>query len=455
MNRRRFLEQSALALSGLTTARRVAQAETQVGRVIVIGAGISGLAAARALQDRGYDVVVVEGRDRIGGRILTDTSWKGTPVDMGASWIHGVRGNPLTTLAGQARTRQVATSYSRSRTYGTSGRVLTRMEESTLSNYGSLLYRTIERVRMRGGDTSIRQVADELLGQLNSAPEAGSYLNFFLNTELEHDYSGSASALSNNWYDNDSEYSGGDALLAPGFGVLPDYLARDLKIELNQPVRGVDWSRSPVRVLTAGGEFTADRVLVTLPLGVLQARSVSFTPVLPPIVQNAIDKLGMGVLNKCILRFSTVFWPIELDWIDYIPEKHGEWAEWFSYRRAMNQPVLVGFNAADRGLEIEGLTDGEIVESAMATLRTIYGARVPEPVDYRITRWASDPFARGSYSFNAVGSVPLMRKELARPQSGRLFFAGEATDQNYFGTAHGAYLSGQRAAAEIVASFAR
>lgn len=454
MDRRRFIEQSVLALTGLAAAERVGRADTVVGRVIVIGAGISGLVAARALRDRGLDVLVVEGRDRIGGRIQTDTTWNGMPVDLGASWIHGVRGNPLTGLAAQARSRQVATSYSRSRVYNTSGRVLTRMEESTLSNYGNLLYRSIERARMRGGDTSIRLVTDELLSQLRGVPEARSYLNFYLNTEIEHDYAGSASSLSNSWFDDDRGYSGGDVLLSQGFGTLVEFLARDLSIELGQTVREIDWNAAPVRVKTDKQDFTADRVLVTLPLGVLQSRSVGFTPELPSVTRNAIDKLGMGVLNKCVLRFSNVFWPIELDWIDYIPEKHGEWAEWFSYRRTMNYPILVGFNAADHGREIESRSDGEIIESAMATLRTIYGARVPEPIDYQITRWASDPFARGSYSFNAVGSVPLMRKELARPQAGLLFFAGEATEQNYFGTAHGAYLSGQRAATEIIASLA-
>ena len=454
MNRRRFLEQSVLSLTGLAAAEKVGRAGAATGRVIVIGAGISGLVAARTLHDRGYDVVVVEGRDRIGGRIWTDTTWNDVPIDLGASWIHGVRGNPLSTLSSQARVRQVATSYSRSRTYNTSGAVLTRMEESALNNYGNLLNRTIGRTRARGTDTSIRQVAEDILSQLNNVPDARTYLNFFINTEIEHDYSGSASNLSNNWYDDDSEYSGGDALLSLGFGSLTEFLARGLKIELGQKVWAVDWNNLPVRVKTDKTEFTADRVLVTLPLGVLQSRSVQFAPALPATQQNAISKLGMGLLNKCVLRFSSAFWPAELDWIDYVPEKHGQWAEWFSYRRSMNQQILVGFNAADYGRQIEALSDGEIIESAMVTLRTIYGARIPEPADYLITRWASDPFSQGSYSFNALGSVPIMRKELARSQAGRLFFAGEATNQNYFGTAHGAYLSGQRAATEIVASFA-
>ncbi|MFN7828006.1 MAG: flavin monoamine oxidase family protein [Acidobacteriota bacterium] len=451
MDRRSFLELSGALVAGLTAAGSTAQAQSAGKRILVIGAGMAGLTAAQTLKGRGYNVLVLEARDRIGGRVWTSNKWPDVPVDFGASWIHGVRGNPLTRIAEQAQSRQIATSYNRVRTYNTSGRVITRMEEASLRNYGNQLYRAIDRAQDRYPDTSLRQIADTMITQLRAVPDASRFINFFLNVEIEHDYSGSASSLSTNWYDSDEEFSGNDVLLEKGFATLTDFMAKGLTIELNQIVKQIDWSQPAVRVITERGEFTADQVIVTIPLGVLQAKSVAFTPALPAIKQNAIDKLGMGVLNKCYLRFPTTFWPIDLDWIDYIPENHGQWAEWVSFRRAMNQPVLIGFNAADYGKQIEALPDTEIVASAMTTLRTMFGENIPNPVDYQITRWASDPYARGSYSFNAVGSVPLMRVELARSVNNRLFFAGEASEQNYFGTAHGAYLSGLRAAGEVLA----
>jgi monoamine oxidase len=451
MDRRSFLELSGALLAGLTTAGSPAQAQSTGKRVLVIGAGMSGLAAAQTLKGRGHQVVLLEARDRIGGRIWTSTQWPDLPVDFGASWIHGVRGNPLTRIAEQAQSAQIATSYNRSRLYHTTGRALTRTEEINLRQYGNQLYREIDRAQDRYPDTSLRQIADATINSLRQAPDASRFINYLLNVEIEHDYSGSAARLSTNWYDSDEEYSGGDVLLQKGFASLTDFLAKGLQVELNQVVQRIDWSQPAVRVTTNRGEFTADHVIVTLPLGVLQAKSVAFTPALPAVKQIAIDKLGMGVLNKCYLRFPTTFWPTTVDWINYIPENHGQWAEWVSFRRVLNQPVLLGFNAADYGQQIEPLSDGEIVESALATLRTMFGGNIPNPVDYQITRWASDPFARGSYSFNAVGSVPQMRVELARSLSKRLFFAGEASEQNSFGTAHGAYLSGMRAAGEVLA----
>jgi monoamine oxidase len=171
---------------------------------------------------------------------------------------------------------------------------------------------------------------------------------------------------------------------------------------------------------------------------------------LPEDKRNAVSKLGMGVLNKCYLRFEHAFWPEDMDWLEYVPAKHGEWTEWVSFQRAMKKPILLGFNAANRGAEIEAWSDEQIVTSAMETLKTIFGAAIPQPIDWQITRWATDAFARGSYSFNALGSKPEMRSVLASPLNSQLYFAGEATDKDYFGTAHGAYLSGLRVAKDVL-----
>ena len=150
------------------------------------------------------------------------------------------------------------------------------------------------------------------------------------------------------------------------------------------------------------------------------------------------------------MRFKEVFWPKNVDWLEFIPQRPGEWTEWVSFARVAKKPILLGFNAGDRGRQIEAWSDQQIVDSAMETLRGVYGDQIPDPIDFQITRWASDPFAHGSYSFNPVGSHPNLRLQLAKPHRGKLYFAGEATEQNYFGTAHGAYLSGIRASEEML-----
>lgn len=459
MRRRQWLQSSASAvLYGSISASAWAappSGPSQPQKVLVIGAGLAGLAAAQHLQQRGLDVQVLEARQRIGGRIWTSTQWPDLPLDWGATWIHGTQGNPLTQLADELRAPRVSTSYDRSITHHTNGQELSGPQEARLRQVRQQVRQALKQAQRRDEDRSLRQALAPLLGPHPTGPiplwsEQQRFINFVLSGDIEQEYAGSAAHLSTHWYDSADEFGGGDVLFSQGFGVVTDALARGLNIELGQVVQAIDWGSSRVRVQTTQTQWVADRVIVTLPLGVLQAKRVHFTPALPEAVQQAIDHLGMGVLNKCHLRFEQAFWPSDVDWLEYISAQHGEWTEWVSFQRVAGMPVLLGFNAADRGREIEAWSDREIVNSAMATLQTMYGRDIPQPIGHQITRWASDPFALGAYSYHPVGSHPKMRSALAQPLQDRLFFAGEATHRQHYGTAHGAYLSGIRAAQQMM-----
>jgi monoamine oxidase len=215
-------------------------------------------------------------------------------------------------------------------------------------------------------------------------------------------------------------------------------------------VQQLSYNGRGVQARTGQGEYSGKYALVTLPLGVLQSGKVSFKPGLPAEKREAIQSLGMGVLNKLYLRFERPLWPEDLEWLEYIPAQKGRWAEWLNLHYYTGAPVLLGFNAASYGREVEKLSDKETVAGAMATLRTIFGKGLDEPQSWQITRWASDPFALGSYSFNAVGANRQERRALAAPLEGRLFFAGEASAEKYPATVHGAYLSGLREAERII-----
>lgn len=457
MNRRDFLALFGVLLAGCMSvsiegAERENAPAASRKRIVVIGAGLAGLAAARELKWQGHEVIVVEARERIGGRVWTSSKWPDMPLDLGASWIHGVKGNPLTDLADAIKAKRLVTRYDRVIMYNTSGQEFTTAEDRRMDALQEQVFSALEAAQDQDADTSIRQVIEPLLRQFSDSSEAHRLINFILNSEIEQEYSGSIDQISAHWYDSGKEFSGDDALFAQGFRVISEFLAKGLRIERGQVVKEIQWQQSPVRVVTQKSEFVADHVVVTLPLGVLQAQRVRFSPDLPQAKQAAVAGLKMGVLNKCYLRFRESFWPADVDWLEYVSAKRGEWSEWVSFKRAANMPILLGFNAADQGREIETWSDQQIVASAMQTLRIMFGSDIPEPVDYQITRWASDPFSLGSYSFNALGSTPAMRKELAAPLNGKVFFAGEATQADYFGTAHGAYLSGLRAAKEVLSA---
>ncbi|WP_228053142.1 FAD-dependent oxidoreductase [Nodosilinea sp. LEGE 07298] len=266
-------------------------------RILVIGAGLSGLAAAQELNRWGHEVIVVEARERIGGRIWTSTQWADMPLDFGATWIHGPQGNPLTDLAEQINAKRFTTSYENSATYNTSGKPLSKAEEVRMEDLREQVFTALKKAQGRDNDASIRQVIKPLIDRFNESSETYRFINFILSGAIEQEYSGSVEQLSVHWYDSAKTFDGDDVLFAQGFKVIPEFLAQGLQIELGQVVKEIQWQRSPIRVITQKAEFIADYVVVTLPLGVLQTKKVHFSPELPRSKQNAIAKLGMGVLN--------------------------------------------------------------------------------------------------------------------------------------------------------------
>jgi monoamine oxidase len=178
---------------------------------------------------------------------------------------------------------------------------------------------------------------------------------------------------------------------------------------------------------------------------------VEFVPALPATKRAAIERLGMGVLDKIWMRFDEVFWPMDQNMFGRISAQAGLWAEWVNLAKFHPQraPILLGFNAGAAARKVEALSDEDARESALDALRDMFGDDVSDPVEVRRTRWAADAYARGSYSYLAVGANLDDCDALAAPVGGRLFFAGEATSRKHAATVHGAYLSGLRAAAQV------
>ena len=205
-------------------------------------------------------------------------------------------------------------------------------------------------------------------------------------------------------------------------------------------------------VSVKGGDLMiTDHALVTVPLGVLKAGGITFGGELSAKRQAAIDGLGMGLLNKCWLRFDRIAWPDDVDWIEWAGPTPGAWSQWVSLARVAKAPVLLAFHGGDAGRALEQLSDAEIMGQAHEALKSMFGADFPAPIAAQISRWSVDPFAQGAYSFLAPGTSPKTRKALAGADwDGRLLFAGEATEPDYPSTAHGAVLSGRRAAAAII-----
>ncbi len=421
--------------------------------IVVVGAGMAGLAAANRLAEAGLSVTVLESRDRIGGRVWTSRLWPDAPVDLGASWIHGIKDNPLTRLADTAGARRITTDYDNAITYDTrGGEVSPAFERYINQTLATAIDRAIARARRNGQDASLGAVLNKHFNAATLTPRQQDAYNFYVNSTVEHEYSGDIAALSLQSFDDSDDFGGKDALFPDGYDALPNTLATGLDIRTHHAVTAVRYNNRGVVISTSAGDFAADRAIITLPLGILKSDTPAFMPALPAAKRQAIQLLGMGVLNKTWLRFPEAFWPGRYDWLEYVSAEKGRWCEWIGgFERYAGLPLLLGFNAAGFGREIEDWSDRDIVASAMQTLRIIHGRDIPDPTGWQLTRWGSDPHALGSYSFYGTGSQRKQRQQLGMPILNRLFFAGEATSPESPSTVHGAYLTGRRAAAQILA----
>ncbi|MGL6208653.1 MAG: flavin monoamine oxidase family protein [Paracoccaceae bacterium] len=430
-------------LAGMVGAQ-AARAQAS-GQVVVIGAGAAGLAAARALVQAGRRVVVLEARDRIGGRMWTSQAWPGLPVDLGASWIHGVKGNPLTTLADAAGAKRIATNYDRALDFGARGEPLDIA--AAMERAGAVVEAARLAVDDFDEDMSLKAAIQRSGAWARADAGERRLIRHYVNSYAEHEYSGAWDQLSAWWYDEGEDFPGGDVVFPQGYVQIADHLAKGLDIRLGEVVSRID---PGLRVTTQTGVFEADQVVVTLPLGVLQSGDVQFGAPLAQSRQAALGLLQMGLLNKCVLRFDRVQWPTDIDWIGWLGPREGVWAEWVTTARSDPAPVLIGFNAGAQAREIEGLDDPATIASAAEALKVMFGSGFPAPLAGQVTRWSQDRFARGSYSFAAVGVTPKTRGALAGADwDGTLVFAGEACSTDYPSTVHGAYLSGLEAAALI------
>lgn len=417
--------------------------------VLVIGAGMAGLGAAARLAKGGVRVTVIEARDRIGGRTQTSHLWPDLPVDMGASWIHGTKGNPVTKLARKTGLRLTPATYDRSVTFDHRGSPVDFDKPARRAL--KLLDRARTAVEDLEADVSLETALARFPDWQALSSQERAVARLAINTRIEHEYSGDWAQMSAWHFDDGTDFPGDEAVVTPGFGPILNHLARGLDIRLGEPVVTFAPLPNGVEVATTKGRHQADCAIVTLPLGVLQSGSVTFAKPLDPRRQRAIDGLGMGLLNKCVLRFERVFWPANADWIDYLSPAQTLWADWTSYLRATGYPLLAGFNAARTAEEVEELDDRATAASAMEALRAMFGTSVPDPLGAQVSRWRRDPFAMGAYSFNAVGTRRKDRKALfGTDWDVRLHFAGEACSPDQPATVHGALITGRQTAARLL-----
>lgn len=422
---------------------------------VIVGAGVAGLTAARLLQDAGRTVVVLEARDRIGGRVHTDRT--DGIVDLGASWIHGVDGSPVAAAAEAFGMRTVEFTVggfqvdSRPIAYhGPDGRPLSAEETRAFAADVHAVDAVLPDIIATSRPTaSYRDVTDEALSRQGWSAERTQRVREYLEHRAEEQYGAWIEDLAAHGLDDDA-IEGDEVVFPDGYGVLPERLAEGLDIRLEHLVTRVDWSDDGVWVRTSHGDFSGDTTVITVPVGVLQAGTMEIVPPLPPVNAEALGRLRMNAFEKVFLRFPTRFWE---DGVYALRQQGPEarwWHSWYDLTALHDEPLLLTFAAGPAAAATRDWSDAEVQASIMAQLRRLYGDGIPDPIGMRRTAWQDDPFAHGSYAYMTVGSTTADHDDLATPVGGVLHLAGEATWTDDPATVPAALFSGHRAAERIL-----
>ena len=404
--------------------------------VAIIGAGAAGLGAAHALKDSGLSVIVLEARDRAGGRGHTIQASPDITFDLGCGWLHSADKNSFVEIAGQLNFEIDKTRPPwREQSFDTG---FPLSERQDFIRALDAFYDRAEHAAKDGRDSA----ASNWLEPGNRWNPMIDAISTYINgAELDR-----VSILDMDAYE-DTEINW---RVRRGYGALMAAYGATCPLALNTQVTLIDHSGTRLRIETSQGTLTADKVIVTVPTNLIADQAIRFHPPLPAKV-DAARGLPLGLADKVVLALEQ---PEALPKDGSLRGATMRTAMGTYHLRPFGQPSIEGFFGGRFARELEDAGDGALAAQSIDEIAGFLGndfRRRLKPLAE--SRWAHDPFARGSYSHALPGRAG-DRAVLAAPVDGRLFFAGEATSPNFFSTAHGARDSGERAAAEVMAALA-
>ena len=399
--------------------------------VAIIGAGAAGLGAAHGLTNSGLSTIVLEARNRVGGRGHTIMASPEVTFDLGCGWLHSADRNSFVGIAEHLNFAvNKALPPWRERAFG---KAFPQAERDDFIHALDAFYDRADQAARSGRDSPANLYL-EPGNRWNPMIDAiSTYVN---GCELDQ-----VSILDMDAYED----TGVNWRVRRGYGALMAAYGASVPLALNCTVTLIDHSRKRLRIETSMGTLTANQVIITVPTSLISDEALRFFPALPAKVSAAAG-LPLGLADKVMLALDE---PEDLPSEGNLRGATMRTEMGTYHMRPFGQPCIEGFFGGRFARALEDAGDGAIAAHSIDEIAGFLGndfRRKLRPLQE--SRWANDPFARGSYSHALPGHAG-DRAALAAPVDGRLFFAGEATSPNFFSTAHGARDSGERAAREV------
>ena len=400
--------------------------------IVVIGAGAAGLGAGRRLTELGASFAILEASHRVGGRGYTEEIAPGIPFDLGCHWLHSASLNPFVAMADAAGFTYRKGTFDRTLHFAADWTAGT--DAADCDAYFERCDAALRKAHAAGRDVSVADVIER------DSPWTGAF-DYWISLTSSVD-SDQISAVDHYNYRDTGE----DWPVREGYGNLIARLAEGLPISLNTAVTDIDTRGKEIRLTTPKGTVTAKAVIVAVSTGILGGGDLRFTPDLPDWKRQAVADLPLGCHNRIALLFDrNVFGDDHPRGTMVLSSE----SEPMSFRiRPFGQDYVAGVTGGRFADWLERAGVEASADLAKENLAKAFGSDVTKHVvRHLVTAWRGDPWVKGAYSAARPGCAH-QRGRLAEAIDGRLFFAGEATSREFFSTAHGAYLSGLRAAEE-------
>ncbi len=404
--------------------------------------------AANVLKAAGHEIIVLESRDRIGGRINTNKDW-GVTLELGANWISYASDplNPLVDLKEKVGLQTKQTPYASVKVYDKYGDSISKIALGLKGLKADK--RSLEYFNTNKKDISLGEVIDIVMNYEDISERKQAQLDI-----VKLGYSASAGRDSYEisgrgylTYLNDLEED--EQLVMNGYNQVVHHLLQNSTIKTNQKVVEIIDKEREVQVVTDKGVFEADYVILTTPISLLQQEKIKFSPTLPDYKKASFQKMPMGIFNKAIMQFTEKFWKGTPHFLAFQKETQKNSGIVLNYHAYEGKPILIAFHVGESGKWLESVSNQAIQDHWRETFHKAFPNREIEFERMMTSNWLNDPHSKGSYSCLGIGTTESDVQQIAEPV-GRIHFAGEATTYRGHGYVHGALESGIREANRIM-----